>query len=918
MEFNLLDALGLNGIYVLTGIPGGDRPLQLAGAMLIRQLVLDNQAMLGSVNAARDHFQMAVNDLSTARLRWGEHIQGLITHRYPYTQFAEALAPMAGHSADDIKTVVEWAQVSDDLNWEKQSMDEHVTLAPGGPGIRARWSSSAKVGVGTSLTAVSRVWFTLSHGILDEIYYPGVDHACTRDLGFIVTDGKEFFSEEKRQTNQQVEYLAKGVPVYHLTNTCIQGRYRIEKVVLSDPQRDVVLQKVTFTALSGNLEDYHLFALLAPHLANFGMGNTGWLGDYKGTPMLFARRHDTALAMGCSAPWLGRSAGYVGISDGWQDLHEHKQMTWFYERAEDGNIALMGEIDLKACGGSFVLAVGFGERWSEAGLLTLASLLDVFEDTQAEYIRQWQVWQKSLDDLQSTTDIYRTSTMVLYSHEAKNISGGLIASLSIPWGFSKGDDDLGGYHLAWPRDLVESAGGLLAAGAHASSRRILHYLLTTQEEDGHWPQNMWLDGLPYWDGIQLDETAFPILLIELAQREKALFDEHLARLWPMVRKAAGFLVRNGPVTQQDRWEEDPGYSPFTLAAEIAALLVAADVADLNGEKGIAGFLRDTADAWNEGIERWIYVTGTDLAKQVGVDGYYVRIAPPEVADAASPADGFVPIKNRPPDQSNEPAVHIVSPDALSLVRFGLRDANDPHILNTIKVIDQLLQVDLPNGSSWHRYNDDGYGEHEDGSPFDGTGVGQAWPLLTGERAHYELACGNRQRALDLLHAMESFANEGGLIPEQIWTGEDIPERELYKGCASGSAMPLVWAHAEYIKLLRSLKDGQVFDTPRQTVQRYLKNKTPANYTLWSYNQKCKSIAAGKILRVEVLDSAEVVWTMDHWTTTNHQETCDTGLGLHIADLAVNKASAGSEVEFTIHWLSSDSWEGENYSVQIAG
>ena len=796
-------------------------------------------------------------------------------------------------------------------------MDEKVTLAPGGPGIPARWSSSAKVGVGTSLTHVSRVWFTLSHGILDEIYYPGVDHACTRDLGFIVTDGKEFFSEEKRQTNQQVEYLAKGVPAYQLTNTCNQGRYRIEKVVLSDPQRDVVLQKVTFTALTGALADYHLYALLAPHLANFGMGNTGWLGDYKGTPMLFAERKATALAMGCSAPWLGRSTGFVGVSDGWRDLNEHKQMTWYYDRAEDGNIALMGEIDLKACGGSFVLAVGFGQRWSEAGHRTLASLLDVFEDTQAEYIQQWQAWQSSLEDLQqSSAEIYRISTIVLKTHEAKNITGGLIASLSIPWGFAKGDDDLGGYHLAWPRDLVETAGGLLAAGAHESSRRILHYLLSTQEADGHWPQNMWLDGLPYWDGIQLDETAFPILLLELGMREKALSEEDIKRGWPMVRKAAGFLVRNGPVTQQDRWEEDPGYSPFTLAAEIAALLVAADIADLNNEKGIAGYLRDTADAWNEGIERWIYVTGTDLAQQMSVDGYYVRIAPPEVADAASPAGGFVPIKNRPPDQTNEPAIHIISPDALALVRFGLRAADDPHILNTIKVIDRLLQVDLPSGTSWHRYNDDGYGEHEDGSPFDGTGVGQAWPLLTGERAHYELACGNRQRALELLHSLESFANEGGLIPEQIWTGEDIPERELYRGCASGSAMPLVWAHAEHIKLLRSLRDGQIFDMPRQTVKRYLADKTPAKYTLWSFNQKCQILAAGKILRVGLAAPAEVVWTIDNWKSAKHQETCDTGLGLYIADLVVNAASAGTQIEFTFHWASPDSWEGENYCVQI--
>ena len=187
---------------------------------------------------------------------------------------------------------------------------------------------------------------------------------------------------------------------------------------------------------------------------------------------------------------------------------------------------------------------------------------------------QWLAWQGSLLDLEpqgaDPRRLYRVSTAVLCTHEARDFPGGAIASLSIPWGFSKGDEDLGGYHLVWPRDLVETAGGLLAAGALADARRVLAYLRTTQEADGHWPQNMWLDGTPYWSGVQMDETAFPILLVDLARRELALSPGDVARFWPMVRRAAGYLVRNGPVTQQDRWEEDPGYSPFTLAVEIAA------------------------------------------------------------------------------------------------------------------------------------------------------------------------------------------------------------------------------------------------------------------------------------------------------------------------------------------------------------
>jgi glucoamylase len=230
-------------------------------------------------------------------------------------------------------------------------MREAERFAPGWPGIEPRWTSSAKSGVGTALSLNSRVWFTTSHGILNEVYYPRVDQACTRDLGLIVTDGTYYFSEEKRHCRFENLPIEPGVPVFQLTNTELRGRYRIEKEVFTDPYRNVVLQQVRFIPLEGRVADYRLYALLAPHLANCGASNTGWIGDYKGKPMLFAEHDGTALAMGCSAPWLKRSAGFVGYSDGWQDLSRNYRMTWEYERAEDGNVALTGEIDLAACKG---------------------------------------------------------------------------------------------------------------------------------------------------------------------------------------------------------------------------------------------------------------------------------------------------------------------------------------------------------------------------------------------------------------------------------------------------------------------------------------------------------------------------------------------------------------------------------------
>jgi glucoamylase len=792
-------------------------------------------------------------------------------------------------------------------------------FAPGWPGLPARWTSSAKTGIGTAVSRDSRVWFTLSHGIINEIYYPRVDQACTRDLGFIVTDGEVYFSEEKRDARSETVQVAAGVPAYRVHNTAADGRYRIEKEILTDPWRDVVLQRVRFVPLQGTLADFRLYVLLAPHLANGGAGNTAWVGDYKGSPMLFAVRDHHALALASSTPWLARSVGFVGVSDGWHELHANKRLEHTYTSAENGNVAVTGEIDLVSCDGTFVMALGFGPTAMEAGQHALITLLEDFDETHAEYVRAWRAWHARLvDGVPSNlrTRLYHISAAVLRTHESKRVEGGIIASLSIPWGFSKPDDDLGGYHLVWPRDLVETAGGFIAIGAHEHVRRVLRYLQVTQEPDGHWSQNMWLDGTPYWHGVQMDETALPILLVDLAARRGVIDTAGRNALWPMVRRAAVFLVRNGPVSPQDRWEEQPGYAPFTIATEIAALLVAADLAEAASNSSAAEYLRETADAWNASVERWLYVEGTELAALHGVEGYYVRVAQPDHADASSPCQGFVPIKNRPPDQATGPAALMVSLDALAFVRFGLRAPDDPRILNTVTMIDATLQVQTPRGPAWHRYQGDGYGEHADGGPYDGTGIGRAWPLLTGERAHYELAAGRPHVAEDLARAMEAMAGDAGLLPEQVWDSADIPDRALFIGHASGSAMPLVWAHAEYLKLCRSLFDGEVFDRPPQTVERYLVRQTASDRITWRFNNKVRTMPMNRTLRVETLAPAVVHWSVDDWQTVHDTPTRDTTLGVYVTDLETRHLSAGDRVSLTFYWPEVDRWEQVDFLVCI--
>ncbi|CCV04524.1 Glucan 1,4-alpha-glucosidase [Mesorhizobium metallidurans STM 2683] len=794
------------------------------------------------------------------------------------------------------------------------------TVAPGAPGIPARWTSSAKSGVGTALSLASRVWFTISHGILNEIYYPHLDSACTRDMGLIVTGPGGYFSEEKRDAEHSVEPFEDGVPAYRLLNIAADGTYRIEKRIITDPKRPALLQEITFTSLKGGASDFSVYALLAPHLVNAGMGNTAWIGDHEGKPVLFASGRGVCLALASSLPWSICSAGYVGFSDGWQQLQNGGRLDPACQRAEDGNVALTGAIGFSAENPKVLLALGFGATPDEAAEVASASLKQGFEAAAKAYVEKWRGWQAGLLPLDRRTaqglNTYRVSTAVLAAHRSIATPGAAVASLSIPWGFSKGDDDLGGYHLVWPRDLVETAGGFLASGDPERALEILDYLRSIQQPDGHWPQNAWLNGTAYWPGIQMDECAFPLLLADALRRAGHLPRPELTAFMPMIERAASYVMRNGPVTGEDRWEEDAGYSPFTLAVEISALLAAADMFDACDKHQPANYLRETADIWNDQIERWTYVTGTSLCQEVGVKGYYVRIAPRDAAGAASPKDGYVPIKNRPPGDTDRPAEAIVSPDALALVRFGLRAADDPRIVDTLKIVDATLRCDLPQGPVWYRYTGDGYGEHEGGTPFDGTGQGRAWPLLAGERAHYELAAGRKERAASLLRTFEGSAGHGGLLPEQVWDGPDMPERELRRGGPSGSAMPLVWAHSEHIKLLRSLRDGAVFDMPPQGVKRYIRDKTVSPFRTWRFNHKVRAIPAGKLLRLELLAPAIVHWSRDNWATAHDSRTTENAFGIHLADLPVADVPPGDTIVFTFLWSDAGRWENVDFSVAI--
>ena len=784
-----------------------------------------------------------------------------------------------------------------DRQVEKQDITRPKTLrkAKGKPGTKPAWSSGAKTLVGTAATARSRVWYTVGSGTLNELYFADVEQANTRSVRFLITDGNGYFSDEAWDAEHRVTSEA-GIPCCRIETRCRHGRYTIVKEIVVDPVHDAVVVRVEFRPAPG-VEGLRLYLMVDPHVGDKGYGNNCWANEYKGRPVLVACRGSVALAAACTAPMKQFSCGYVGRSDGLTVLKARKQLP-NANVAEDGNVAITAELDYATVEGNFTFAVGFGTSPPEAAQEATAGVLANFDKMHELFIASWRKVQGTYREMADLSggplDMYRVSTAVLETHQSTRFPGASIASLSLPWGFDRSDKDIGGYHVLWPRDAVETAMGKLASGDARSARSALFFLRVTQEASGGWSQNMFLDGTPHWSAVQMDGTALPILLAEQLHRENAL-DGYNAL--PMVAAAARFIVQHGPCTEQDRWEELPGYSPYTMATEIAALLAVADLCEHNGNLDHAHFLRDTADAWHDSIDEITYVRGTALALAHGVEGYYVRIAPLQRMERESMGDLRNTMGNLPLGRKRQRVDEVVSPDALALVRFGLRAAGDERILNTVKVLDATLKCTTSTGPAWLRSTHDGYGEKPDGSPYETSGQGRAWPLLAGERGHYELAAGNHEFALELLKTMARQTSECGMLPEQIWESADIPERMLFNGRPAGSAMPLVWAHAEYIKLLRSLHEGKLWDLPVQPVERYQVQGKTASFQIWTPKQRRGWLAAGKDLRLDLPGAATVRWSAGG--QQGELTTADSGFGVHCALLTASAMAAAGRVRFEV-------------------
>lgn len=787
----------------------------------------------------------------------------------------------------------------------------------GHPGMPPRWTRSEKEGVGTAYHTASRVWFTLSHGVLNEVYFPTVDFPQIRDLEYLITDGRTFFHEEKRDLSTASEYIDSHALGYRITKTDPGGRYRIVKEIITDPHLPCVLLHTRLEGEEAFVKKLHLYLLLAPHLGVSGSGNSAMKSRIAGRDLLVAFKEPFYLALGATVPFRRSSCGFVGSSDGWTDLHDDFQMDWEFDHAREGNIAVIGELDLSERR-IFTVGLAFGFGLHGAVTTLLQSLGGNYEEQQQRYREQWRRACGGAVRLEKQAGdggrLFRISHSLLLAHEDKSYPGALIASMSIPWGEVHGDESgLGGYHLVWTRDLCHSVTALLAAGNVETPYRALIYLAASQRPDGGFYQNFWIDGAPYWHGIQLDGVAFPLLL---AWRLHELGGLKAFDPYPMVMKGARYLICQGPATPQERWEENGGYSPSTLAANIAALICAAEFARLRKEDETARCLEEYADFLESHLEAWMVTTeGTLVA---GIPRHFIRILPVDPKNPypeEDPNQGKVILANRPPGTAFEfPAKEIVDAGFLELVRYGIRKPEDSLIEDSLKVVDAVLKVETPAGPCWRRYNHDGYGQRTDGGAYIGWGKGRAWPLLTGERAHYELAAG--RDIVPYIAAIERFASPGGMLPEQIWDEADRPEWGMYLGRPTGAAMPLMWAHAEYIKLLRSVRDGAVFDRPPAVAERYLNGKGRKDLEIWKSNRRVRAVAGGKTLRILASAPFRLRWTLNEWRSVEDTDAVSTPVNIHFVDLKIPKE--GPPLRFTFFWPVEGRWEGNDFSVEISG
>jgi len=732
------------------------------------------------------------------------------------------------------------------------------STAPGGPGALSYFDLARKDCLGTARNTTSKVWFTLANGVLSDVYYPTIDNTNVNTLQYVVTDGSTFTDLQTRDTTYTVQPLGSSGLDCAVTTTAKSGKYRIITDYLTDSARNTVVMQVHFEPLVGDLSTYKLYVRYDPTINGNGGGGSGNGGGDTGTidtstghivPVAFdtftrsnAANRDYAVpvysALDASSPFMQVRNGFVGTaSDGLVQLDASHSLTTTYTQANDGNLVQTAQADISH-GGQLTLALGFGTKQADAVSSAEGSLSTQFSQLIKSYEAGWAAYDAGLNAPPShfsgvsgsqwhqlVTEYYLSANVVKAS-EDKTFPGAIVASLASPWGqaVSAGDPNnlyFGSYREVFARDLYEAWTGLLLDGDLATARDTVNFLFNNQQQpDGSIPRNSLLNGKTAPDsfGTQLDEASYPIIMAyQLGMTDSKLYQNH-------IKPAANFVISHGPSFGVERWEEQGGYSPSTISAEIAGLVAAADIAKVNGDTQSAQIWLGVADDWQRSLEGWTVTTTGSLASHP----YFIRLSKtgdPNAAISYNVGNGGPTLDQRT----------VIDAGFLELVRLGLKAANDTAVTESLPVVDATIKTNTPSGPGWHRYNGDGYGDGaSDGHPWapSGKGTGHLWPLLTEERGEYSLDSGGASTAVSLLATMQNFASGVGLIPEQDWelpnlapspygTDPTVASIGFQDGHPAGSAAPLTWSAAVYTRLLRDIVANKVLEQPADTYNRYV-------------------------------------------------------------------------------------------------
>ena len=663
------------------------------------------------------------------------------------------------------------------------------------------WTEADKDGYGTSTTVGSKVWHTLDDGRLTEVFYPDLGTPSVRSLEFVVTDGG-FSQRDTQASGRSIQQVDSRSLTYRQVNE-EPGHYRITKTYVTDPSRNVLLLDVRLESLSG--KKLKLDLVYDPSLGNDHQDDVAQTDPNQ----LLARDSGSPVASAVvGAPGFVRTSSSTTGGD-------------LVQTADTALTGLSGSQSL-------TVALGFGDTIAAARSAAGDSLQSGFASRRNAYQSGWHGYLDGLKRAPRSADatLYNASVMTLAAHEDKTFRGGYIASPTMPWVWGTGlENPSGAYHLVWSRDLYQIATALIAAGDTPGANRAVDYLFFRQQEaDGSFPQNSTVDGTPHWGNLQLDEVALPIVLAwQLGRTEPGLYRDH-------IKKAADFLVnfrdeQPAPWSPQERWENQSGYSPGTIASEIAGLVCAADIARRNGEPSVANHWLRVADDWQQRVDGWTATNTGPYAPKP----YYLRLTKdgnPNAGTEYNIGDSGPTVDQR----------KVVDPSYLELVRLGVKPASDPVVRNTVSVVDQQLASGNASGRYfWHRFNFDGYGEKKDGSQWDigfppnpteiwanNTTIGRNWPIFGGERGEYELLAGNASAARTRLTHMAAAANDGHMLPEQVWAPDFPPGGQpgFPLGEGTFSATPLAWSHAQYVRLSWSIQAGSPVERPSIVADRY--------------------------------------------------------------------------------------------------